>query len=311
VYDARAEKISLTSQALGVTKEFYVYTPPEYSAKQGRRYPTIYLFRGHEREWINKNEDTSRGGRNVIDVYEELLAAGQVGPMILVFPGISSDDNSVSGMLTNFLAPELTDAAGVGTGRFEDYFVQELVPYVERRYRTVPTRSGRGVDGFSLGGFMSTKIAAQHPELFSTAGAFDGLYFYADASCAGIADSDGVFGISLFDPVFDQPRDRAYAAANNAPNIICNSTVAEVRSIRWLIQYGPESAEPSDANFYRGEHLRQKLTQKGITSPLPSILAGGHNWRTADEHMRQALPHHWAALSPSAGPTWYLPLVGR
>jgi enterochelin esterase-like enzyme len=311
VYDPRTEKISLNSQALGVTKEFYVYTPPEYSAKTGRRYPTLYLFRGHEREWINKNEDDKRGGRNVIDVYEELLAAGTVGPMILVFPGISSSDNSVSGMLTNFLAPELTNVEGVGTGRFEDYLLQELLPYVDQHYRTVPTRSGRGVDGFSLGGFMSTKIAAQHPELFSTAGAFDGLYFYADAACAGIADSDGVFGMSLFDPVFDQPRDRAYAAANNAPNIICNRSAAEVRSIQWLIQYGPEEAEPSDANFFRGEHLKQKLVEKGVTSPIPSILTGGHKWHIADEHMRQSLPHHWAALRASAGPTWYLPIVGR
>ncbi|HEX6291314.1 MAG TPA: alpha/beta hydrolase-fold protein [Herpetosiphonaceae bacterium] len=311
VYDPRVEKIALDSQTLGVAKEFYVYTPPEYSARPGLRYPTLYLFRGHEREWINQQEDSTRGGRNVIDVYEELLAAGQVGPMILVFPGISSADNSVSGMLTNFLAPELTSAAGVGTGRFEDYLVQELVPYVDGHYRTVPTRSGRGVDGFSLGGFMSTKIASQHPELFSTAGAFDGLYFYADATCQSIAESDGVFGLSLFDPVFDQPRDRAYAAANNAPNIVCNRSVAEVRSIRWLIQYGPESAEPSDANFYRGEHLRHKLIQKGVTGPLPAILAGGHNWRTADEHMRQTLPHHWAALRLSARASVYLPLLAR
>ncbi|HEY0069793.1 MAG TPA: alpha/beta hydrolase-fold protein, partial [Chloroflexia bacterium] len=167
-YDSRAEKVTLNSAVLGVTKEFYVYTPPGYSPQSAWLYPAVYLFRGHEKEWINKNEDATRGGRNVIDEYEDLLAAGQVGPMLLVFPGISSDNNAVSGMLTNFRMPELTGEAGVGTGRFEDYFKDELVPYVDSHYRTVPDRTGRGVDGFSLGGYMSAKIAAKYPGMFRT-----------------------------------------------------------------------------------------------------------------------------------------------
>jgi S-formylglutathione hydrolase FrmB len=247
----------------------------------------------------------------VIDVYESLLKAEQVGPMILVFPGISSNDNSVSGMLTNFLAPERSSAAGIGSGRFEDYFVQELLPYVDQHFRTVPTRSGRGVDGFSLGGFMSAKIAAQHPELFSSAGAFDGTFFYADKSCASIGSHDDVFGNSLFDPVFGQPRDYAYAAANNAPNIVCKRNAADVQSIRWFVQYGRQIDEPSNANFYRGQHFVHQLSAQGVTNGIEPILEGGHNWASADKHMHQTLPLHWAALRDSAGPGWYLPLVGR
>src|SRR5437764_1456436 len=82
-------------------------------------------------------------------------ATGQVGSMILVFPGISSDDDSVSGMVTNFKSPELTSAPGIGTGRFEDYLLQEVMGYVDGHFRTVANKNGRGVDGFSLGGFMS------------------------------------------------------------------------------------------------------------------------------------------------------------
>ncbi|HET6262847.1 MAG TPA: alpha/beta hydrolase-fold protein, partial [Chloroflexia bacterium] len=182
-FDSRAHKVTLASAVLGATKEFYVYTPPGYGLQNGWHYPVVYLFRGHEKEWVNKNEDPTRGGRNVIDVYEDLLDTGEVGPMLLVFPGISSDNNAVSGMLTNFRMPELTDAAGVGTGRFEDYFKDELVPYVDTHYRTVADRTGRGVDGFSLGGYMSAKIAARYPGMFRTVGLFDGTHFYADSSC--------------------------------------------------------------------------------------------------------------------------------
>src|SRR5262249_35911229 len=161
-----------------------IYTPPDYAMRPGLRFPAIYLFRGHETEWINKNQDSNRGGKNVIDVYEQLRAAGQVGPMILVFPGISSDDDSVSGMVTNFKSPELTSAAGIGNGRFEDYLLQNVIGYVDANFRTVPTKGGRGVDGFSLGGFMSAKIAGQHPELFKSAGVFDGTHFYSRVTCS-------------------------------------------------------------------------------------------------------------------------------
>ncbi|MDQ5823599.1 MAG: alpha/beta hydrolase-fold protein [Chloroflexota bacterium] len=302
-YDSRAHKVTFTSTVLGVTKEFYVYTPPNYSTQSTWRYPVVYLFRGHEKEWINKNEDGSRAGRNVIDEYEDLLAAGQVGPMILVFPGISSNNNAVSGMLTNFKMPQLTSESGVGTGRFEDYFKDELVPYVDAYYRTVANRMGRGVDGFSLGGYMSAKIAAKYPGMFRTVGLFDGTHFYADAGCQNVDEArDQTYQSNMFDPVFGEPRDNAYAAQNNGPNLVCNSTPEQMQSLYWMVQYGALASEPNNANYLRGEHLMEKLAAKGVTNRVPNVLEGGHNWNTADEHMRVTLPHHWQQLGPSGGP---------
>ena len=302
VYDPRTTRVRLETTALGVPKEFYVYTPPGYAASPTRRYPVIYLFRGHQKEWINKTEDSTRGGRNVIDVYEELLAAGTVGPMILVFPGISSDDNTVPGMLTNFKQPERTHAAGVGNGRFKDYFLQDVIGYVDANYRTVGAKAGRGVDGFSLGGFMSVKIAAQHPELFASAGAFDGTHFYADpdgSDVDAVRDANTFTTNSMFDPAFGKPRDTAFAALNNGPNLVCNSTPAQMQSVRWFIQYGPASGEPLSSNYLRGDHLISKLREKGVTNQVTAVLEGGHNWKTADEHMRQTFPLHWLALDPA------------
>ena len=297
IYDARAERITVQSQTLGVPKSFYVYTPPGYDPAGAARLPVLYLLRGHEREWINKREDGTRGGHNVIDVYEELLAQKAVGPLLLVFPGISSDDNSVPGMLTNFRAPTLTTASGIGTGRFEDYFIQELIPYVDSHYATIASKAGRGVDGFSLGGTMSTKIAAGHPDLFATVGAFDGLYFYARPDCTAVdTERDSVFGYLMFNPIFGRPPDPVYGAANNAPNLVCNGTPAALQSLHWFIQYGPESAEPNDSNYYRGVHLVEQLTAKGVKNEIEPILLGNHRWGTADAHLRLTLPLHWTVL---------------
>src|SRR5262249_49597998 len=146
--DPRARRVTIESKALGVKKSFYVSLPPGYArvASTSVRYPVLYLFRGHEHEWVHRHQDKSRHGRTVIDVYRALLKEGKVGPLILVFPGISSDDNRIPGLLVNFRAPQLAAASpGVGTGRFEDYFFNELIPFVDTRFRTIADRTGRAV----------------------------------------------------------------------------------------------------------------------------------------------------------------------
>lgn len=288
-------RISLRSGVLGVRKVLYVALPPAYDAVDGR-YPVLYLLRGHEREWVNAHEDASRRG-TVVDVYRELLAAGAVGQMILVFPGLTSDDGSVHGMATNFRARELApDVAGLGTGRFEDYIVRELVPLIDALFRTLPDRRHRGLDGFSLGGFMAVKLAAQYPALFATAGAYDGTFLYATPRGRRVK-ADRVFSASFLDPVFGVPRDQAFAAANNGANLIIKSRPGEVQGVRWLIQYGPKGLEPMGSNYYRGAYLRDLLTTKGIVHDLPAVIPdGAHNWATADRHLRATLPLHWAIL---------------
>jgi S-formylglutathione hydrolase FrmB len=204
--------------------------------------------------------------------------------------------------VTNFRAPQLTGAAGIGSGRFEDHFIREIIPHVDANYRTIASRDGRGVDGFSLGGFMSAKLGAKFPQMFSTAGAFDGTHFYAAADGEQVdAKRDPItFHNPMFDPAFGRPRDTAFAALNNGPNLVCNAAAAQMQSVNWFVQYGPREAEPDDSNFFRGEHLLEKLAEKGVSNGVDAVLRGGHNWKTADEHMRQTLPLHWKVLQRAA-----------
>jgi S-formylglutathione hydrolase FrmB len=100
----------------------------------------------------------------------------------------------------------------------------------------------------------------------------------------------------MFDPAFGRPRDTAFAALNNGANLVCNATAPAMQSITWFVQYGPREAEPGDSNFFRGEHLLEKLAEKGVSNGVDPVLRGGHNWKTADEHMRQTFPLHWRVL---------------
>lgn len=294
-YDRRARLIELRSKMLGVQKRFYIYTPPGSSSDQ--KLPALYLFRGHEREWINPREDATRAGRTVIDVYKELLAAGTVGPMVLVFPGIANDDNSVPELLVDFKQPELVTISGIGTGQFKEYFLHELIPFVERRYGVDP--HARSVDGFSLGGFQAVKIAAQYPHLFRSVGAFDGFYFWDDHKDAHMIDcSDALFLTPFFDAAFGVPRDVRYAAANNPINVVRNGDAHALQQLFWIIEHGPRSAEPSQSNYYRGERLLHALRDQGITNQgRGAIREAIHTWHWAHDHMHRALPLHWRALT--------------
>lgn len=297
-YDRRAQLVTWYSPILGIPKHLHLYLPVDY-ATSDQRYPVLYLLRGHEREWLNTNEDQSRAGRNVLDVYEVLLRQGQIGPMLLVMPGLTSEDNAVHGFGIDLLKPWLgTQASGIGSGRGESAFVNDLVPFIDAHWRTLPGGRHRGVDGFSMGGGVAAKLAAKFPGLFRTVGAYDGTFFYASDDGTTIRADDSVLAHPIFDPAFGHERDLAHATANSPANLIGQAERNALQAITWMIQYGPERIEPWGSNYYRGEHLRAALARQGIANALPDAVIedGEHSWRTADRHLAQTLPIHWQQL---------------
>jgi S-formylglutathione hydrolase FrmB len=297
-FDRRALPVRIASSALGITKSLYIYLPPEYAAAPRRRFPALYLLRGHEREWVNPREDDSRAGATVIDVYERLRAAGAVGPLILVMPGLSSDDNAVPGMLTDFHSPALAAGVpGVGTGLFQRFFFDELIPQIDERFRSLP--AARSVAGFSLGGYMAVKAAALRPDAFASVGAFDGSFPYAADAGAHARPGDGLFAPPMFDAPLGRPRDPAWLTLNNPICLLLRADPAALRRLSWIVQYGPEQIEPWGSNFYRGEYLLRALRSLGIenAAPIAALPDGEHIWRIADRHIEQTLPLHWAALA--------------
>lgn len=299
-YDPRARLIHVPSAAIGEPRPCYIYLPPEHH-QAGRPLPTLYLLRGHEREWVNPHEDESRGGTTVIDVYERLRARGAVGPMILVMPGLASADNAVPSILTDMAEPERAAGKGIGLGAFRRFFFDELIPFVDSNYRTAP--GARAVAGFSLGGLMAVLAAALHPERFISVGCFDGTILYAADGGRRARASDSVLANPMFDAALGVPRQPAQLDAISPITLLLRADRAALRRLTWLIQYGPEELEPWGSNFYRGEYLLRSLAALGIanSAPVAALPDGRHTWQVADRHIEQTLPLHWRAMCQAAG----------
>jgi enterochelin esterase family protein len=137
------------SKTLGITRGLNVYTPPGYEEDPNAVYPVFYLLHGagdNERGW------STIGRANVI--LDNLIAERKAVPMIIVMP----DGH----------APE---SEGVENPFHKD-LIEEIIPYVEDRYRTKPGQDNRALAGLSMGGFQTLDIGISRQDLFGWIGVF-------------------------------------------------------------------------------------------------------------------------------------------
>lgn len=139
------------SKTLGITRGLNVYTPPGYDTAPKAEYPVFYLLHGagdNERGW------STIGRANVI--LDNLIAEGKAVPMIVVMP----DGH----------AP-VTEGVD---NPFKDDLIEEIIPYVEARYRTKKGADSRALAGLSMGGFQTLDIGISRQDLFAWVGVFSG-----------------------------------------------------------------------------------------------------------------------------------------
>ena len=135
------------SPSMGVPVGYNIYLPPGYedAANRDTRYPVIYYLHGGR----PGNESLTIG---LAEHVHAAITSGSVRPVIVVWPN--------GGRVSWY---DYEDSRG------EEVFVRELIPYIDRTYRTVAHRAGRALQGFSQGGRGTTRIMFRYPELFISA----------------------------------------------------------------------------------------------------------------------------------------------
>ena len=141
---------TFVSPSMKVDVGYCIYLPKEYADRKNseKLYPVVYYLHGGRPGSETKSIKISSFVRKYID-------SGKVDPMIYVFVN--------GGPVSHYNMPDRDNAMG------EDVFVKELIPHIDATYRTIASRAGRGIEGFSQGGRGTTRIMFKHPHLFCSA----------------------------------------------------------------------------------------------------------------------------------------------
>lgn len=134
-------------------RPLWVYVPPGYDDDPNRRYPSIYMIQGLTGQldmWRNR----SPFRKNFPELADELIASGEAPPCILVWVDC----------WTSLGGSQFLDSPG--TGRYHTYLCDEIVPWVDEHYRTLPQREHRGIAGKSSGGYGAMITPMLRPDLW-------------------------------------------------------------------------------------------------------------------------------------------------
>ncbi|HIE39455.1 MAG TPA: hypothetical protein EYP77_10395, partial [Anaerolineae bacterium] len=151
-HPGRMEVGSYYSHILGREMVYRIYLPPGYDV-ESHTYPVLYLLHGHpfdEQHWDRLGVD---------ETAEAGIRSGAYPPFLVVMP---NGDPSPEGLYVS---------TSGGDHSVEGLIVNELIPHIDRTYRTWARREGRAIGGISRGGVWSLEIGFRHPELFAAVGA--------------------------------------------------------------------------------------------------------------------------------------------
>lgn len=183
-----SESNVMKSKILDKDVKYSVYLPSDYE-KSNRSYPVFYLLHGYtdnETAWVQFGE--------VNTAADIEIAKREVPPMIIVMP-----DAGLTWYINDYQ----------GKVQYEDMFFNELIPFIEKTYRTRPLKEFRAIGGLSMGGYGSLIYAMKHPDMF----------------CACVAMSAAVFGDTVF-------IDRIRKAKNNLVEVY-GPMVGDTLPLNW------------------------------------------------------------------------------
>jgi enterochelin esterase-like enzyme len=250
VYD----NLSLPSKILKGDRKYAVYLPPDYEHSE-RSYPVLYLLHGggdDQTGWVQFGE--------VLNITDKAIRDGIATPMIIIMPDANTGRRGYQNDIT-------------GEWRYEDFFFQELMPFVEKKYRIKGEKRYRAVAGLSMGGFGSFIYALHRPDLFSSAcplSAGTGPLTLEDAKTNWRRNN-----ANLADTTIER-----YYKTQSVLSMINSMPDSMRRAVRWYIDCG------DDDFLYEGNSLVHIAMRKREIPHEFRVRDGVHSWT----YWRASLP---------------------
>jgi enterochelin esterase-like enzyme len=248
------DQLSLKSKILNSERKYAVYLPSDYD-HSNREYPVLYLLHGAGDDhtgWVQFGE--------VKSIADNANKEGLSTSMIIVMPDAQTGKRGYFNDIDN-------------NWNYEDFFFQEFIPFIEKKYRIKSEKRYRAIAGLSMGGGGTFIYALRHPDMFSSACPLSGYMGKL---------SYNEFYESNEEKLKKYRREKVfnYYSNHNALSIIQNQTDENLKSVRWYIDCG-------DNDFlYEGNSLVHiALKKRGVPHEY-RVRDGAHNWT----YWRSALP---------------------
>ncbi len=251
VYD----NLSMKSEILKMDRKYAIYLPPDYETSE-RSYPVLYLLHGggdDQTGWVQFGE--------ILDIADKAIKAGTATAMIVVMPDANTGQRGYFNDIK-------------GEWRYEDFFFEELMPFVEKTYRIKSEKRYRAVAGLSMGGGGTFVYALRHPELFSSACPLS-------ASCGPLRMEDMSRYTSrpgMEDVTKEQIE--TYFKKHSVPEMMKNMPENQKKQVNWFIDCG------DDDFLYEGNALVHIEMRKNEIPHEFRVRDGAHNWT----YWRESLP---------------------
>ena len=248
------DDLSLNSDILGGERKYALYLPPDYETSE-RRYPTLYLLHGggdDQTGWVQFGE--------VLSIADRAIGSGRATPMVIVMP------DADTGRRGYFNTPD-------GQWRYEDFFFQELIPFIEKTYRVKPERRYRSVAGLSMGGGGAFMYALHRPDMFSSAAPLS-----ASTGYRTLEETKEMYARRGQEYTLDEIA--THLKSHNVLDLLETVPVEDVKSVRWYIDCG------DDDFLYEGNSLAHIAMRKKEIRHEYRVRDGGHHWT----YWRDALP---------------------
>ena len=247
-----AQTQSLKSKLMGRDMPYRVILPKDYNAKAEVRYPVIYLLHGltgHYTNWTDKTR----------------VAEYSLGhQFIIVTP---EGDNGW-----------YTDSVAKATDKYESYIMQELIPEIDTKFRTLADRDHRMMAGLSMGGYGGIKFGLKYPDKFSLVGSFSGALgaaAFTEKNAGNIGKGiDGIYG----------PDGSETRKANDIFGIVKALPADKIKALPYVYL----SCGSEDFLFQNNRDFDSLLIEKKVPHEYREH-PGIHDWVFWDDQIREFL----------------------
>ena len=250
---SNVEERRLSSKLMGREMPYRVILPIKYADTKDARYPVIYLLHGLTGHYNNWTELTK------LVNYASALSS------IVVTP---EGENGW-----------YTDHSSKPNEKWESYIINELIPEIDKNFRTTGSREKRAIAGLSMGGYGSLKFGLKYPGKFILVGSFSGALGAASYSEKAIPGAIGRTIDGIFGPIGSDTR-----KSNDIFEIVRNLTPEKTKSLPFIyLDCGTE-----DFLFQNNREFVSLLIEKKIPHEYRQ-LPGAHNWQYWDKQVQEFL----------------------